>query len=145
MISTVEITNPALGTGYQVSRGISVYVTDSNGIIVEPQEYYIVESPTANPPGWYVEEPVEPEPTEVYVPQEVTMRQARLALLDAGLLSVIDSTIDTMPEPQKTHVKIEWEYSAKVERNSNLVQQMATALGLTTEQLDQLFIQANTY
>lgn len=146
MISTVEITVPPLGTGYQVV-GYSTYITDSTGIIVEPQEYSIIESPTANPPSWYVEEEAPPPPpiSIQYVPQQVTMRQARLALLEAGLLNLIASAIDSLEEPQKTKVQIEWEYSAFVERYSPLVQQMALSLGLTEKQLDDLFIQANTY
>lgn len=146
MISTVNITVPPIGLGYQVV-GYSTYITDSTGIIVEPQEYVIVESPTINPPNWYVpQEP--PPPLEVsiqYIPQQVTMRQARLALLDAGLLNLVTSAIDLLEEPQKTKVQIEWEYSAIVERNSPLVQQMSLSLGLTEQQLDALFIQANTY
>lgn len=146
MISTVEITVPALGTGYQIT-GFSTYITDSTGIIVEPQEYYIVESPTLNPPSWYVVEEPPPEPviSLQYVPQQVTMRQARLALLDAGLLDTITTAINALEEPQKSKVQIEWEYSAVVERHSPLVQQMGLSLGLTDQQLDNLFIQANTY
>lgn len=48
------------------------------------------------------------------VPQSVTMRQARLALLDLDLLSSIDEAINAMPEPDKTKAKIEWEYAAVV-------------------------------
>ena len=50
------------------------------------------------------------------VPQSVTMRQARLALLDLDLLSSIDEAINAMPEPDKTKAKIELEYAAVVER-----------------------------
>lgn len=143
MISTVEITVPPLGMGYQIV-GPSTYITDSTGIIVEPQEYYVLESPTANPPAWYVPEVVDPFVPPVEIPQKVTMRQARLALLSAGLLNLVESSIEALQEPLKTQVRIEWEYSAVVERNSALVQQMAQSLGLTGEQLDQLFLQANT-
>lgn len=143
MISTVEITNPPLGLGYQIVSG-STYVTNSDGIIVEPLEYYIVESPTVNPPSWYVEEILEPFVPPLNVPRQVTMRQARLALLGAGLLNLVEAAIEALEEPLKTQVKIEWEYSAVVERNSALVQQMSSSLGLTPNQLDQLFIQANS-
>lgn len=143
MISTVEITVPSLGMGYQIV-GSSTYITDSTGIIVEPQEYYVLESPTINPPSWYVEEIVEPFVPPVEIPQKVTMRQARLALLGAGLLNLVEASIEALEEPLKTQVKIEWEYSAVVERNSALVQQMASSLGLSGSQLDQLFLQANT-
>ena len=79
-----------------------------------------------------------PEP----VPQIVTMRQARLALLGAGLLSQVDAAIDALPEPQKSAARIEWDYSSEVHRSRAFVQQLGAALGLTNQQLDALFTQA---
>jgi hypothetical protein len=38
--------------------------------------------------------------------------------------------------------KIEWEYAATVERDSTLVVGMTAALGLTEQQLDDLFVAA---
>lgn len=145
MISTIEITVPQLGTGYQVVQGNTTYITDSTGIIVEPQEYYVVESPTLNPPSWYVPEVVEPYTLPPQVPEQVTMRQARLALLDAGLLSTIETALNSLPEPLKTRSLIEWNHGSVVERNSNLVIQMAGALGLEPQQVDNLFLQASSY
>ena len=78
------------------------------------------------------------------VPQSVTMRQARLALLAAGLLAGIDAAIDSLPEPDKSAAKIEWEYAAVVQRGSGLVPAMGAALGMTEAQIDQLFITAAT-
>lgn len=80
----------------------------------------------------------------VPVPQSVTMRQARLALLQAGLLSNVDAAIATLPSPQKEAATIEWEYSQTVERHRPFVLTLGAALGLTSEQLDDLFIQAAT-
>jgi hypothetical protein len=68
----------------------------------------------------------------------VTMRQARLALLGAGLLDQVNAAI-TDPAAQ-----IEWEYATTVERNSPLVQNLSVGLGLTEEQLDSLFTTAST-
>jgi hypothetical protein len=78
------------------------------------------------------------------VPQEVTMRQARLALAGAGLLSAVNAAINSMPEPQKTAALIEWEYSTVVKRSQPLVQSLVPILGLTEAQIDTLFIQATT-
>lgn len=72
------------------------------------------------------------------VPAFVTMRQARLALSDAGLLASVDAAISTAGDA----AQIEWEYSNEVQRNSGLVPAMATALGLTDAQIDALFIAA---
>lgn len=76
------------------------------------------------------------------VPQVVTMRQARLALLGAGLLAQVDAAIDALPEPQKSAARIEWDYSSEVHRSRAFVQQLGHALGLSDEQLDGLFTQA---
>jgi hypothetical protein len=76
------------------------------------------------------------------VPQQVTMRQARLALHSAGLLAGVDLAIAGMTEPAKTAAAIEWEYAQTVDRASGLVPAMATALGMTEAQIDDLFIAA---
>ncbi|RYF72454.1 MAG: hypothetical protein EOO22_10755 [Comamonadaceae bacterium] len=78
------------------------------------------------------------------VPVEVTMRQARLALLGSGKLALVAPAIDALPEPQRTAAQIEWEYSAMVERNRPFVLTLGAALGLSAAQLDQLFIVAAT-
>ena len=77
------------------------------------------------------------------IPAVVTMRQARLALLAAGKLSQVDAVIDSLPEPHKSAARIEWDYSSEVQRDRPFVKQIGAALGLTDEQLDQLFIEAS--
>ena len=74
------------------------------------------------------------------IPESVTMRQARLVLLGAGLLSTIDAAIAAMPTPQKEAAQIEWEYAVDVRRDSLLVLNLAAALGLTDVQVDALFV-----
>jgi len=72
----------------------------------------------------------------------VTPRQARLALLGAGQLSNIDAAIAALDEPMKSQVTIEWEYAVSVERMSPWVVAMTESLGMTPEQVDDLFIAA---
>jgi hypothetical protein len=79
----------------------------------------------------------------VVVPESVTMRQARLALLGAGKLALVDAAIDGMPEPQKSAARIEWEYSNEVQRHNSFVSALGPALGMTSAQIDQLFIAAS--
>lgn len=77
------------------------------------------------------------------VPEAVQMAQARLALLDAGLLSQVDNAIDAIPDPtQREASRIEWEYRTEVYRNSQLVLSLGAALGLNDNQIDDLFRQA---
>ena len=75
----------------------------------------------------------------VPVPAEVTMRQARLALLAAGLLDDVEAAIAGMDEPAKTAAQIEWEYSNALERDNTLVAILGPALGLSSNQIDDLF------
>ena len=76
-------------------------------------------------------------------PQEVTMRQARLALLAAGKLAGVEAAIAAMPEPQKTAASIEWEYSNALQRNNPFVAQLGAALGLDDAGIDALFVEAS--
>ncbi len=69
----------------------------------------------------------------------VTMAQARLALLSAGLLSSIDDAIASMPSPQKEAAQIEWEYQTVVKKASPLVIGLTSALGMTSDDVDALF------
>lgn len=78
----------------------------------------------------------------VEVPDEVTMRQARLALLGAGLLDDVEAAIDAMSDPAKAAARIEWDYSNTLRRDHPLVTTLGAGLGLTSGQLDDLFIAA---
>jgi len=78
--------------------------------------------------------PPPPEPV-VYIPQQVTMRQARLILLQYNLLDSIDAQVQTFPRS----AQIEWEYAAIVDRSNPLL----AMIGLTAEELDQMFIEAS--
>ena len=65
----------------------------------------------------------------------VTMRQARQALLQAGMLAAVNAAVAAGDEA----TKIAWEYSTEVQREFPLVQTMKASLGLTEAQLDDLF------
>lgn len=73
-------------------------------------------------------------------PKTVTMRQARLALLQAGLLTPIDTAIANGSDEA---MKIEWEYATQIERNWSSLITLTTAMGMTSEQLDDLFLLAS--
>jgi hypothetical protein len=88
-----------------------------------------------------------PEPTDsppVPVITSVTMRQARLALLQQGLLTQVNNAVASMSGAQGDAARIEWEFSSTVERNRPLVQALAASLGMTFQQLDDLFALAAT-
>ena len=77
------------------------------------------------------------------VPASVTMRQARLALLGAGLLDDVETVIDALPEPKRTVARIEWDYASEVHRASKFVTLLGAALGLDKQSLDDLFLKAS--
>lgn len=87
-------------------------------------------------------EPADPPPVPVIT--SVTMRQARLALLQQGLLTQVNNAVASMPGAQGDAVRIEWEFSSTVERNRPFVNSLSDALGLTSIQLDNLFKLAAT-
>lgn len=75
-------------------------------------------------------------------PQVVSMRQARLALLQAGLLEQVNAAVATMPGIEGETARVEWEYAQEVRREQALVQALAAVLDLSSEALEDLFIQA---
>jgi hypothetical protein len=77
------------------------------------------------------------------VPVFVTMRQARRALREAGLLETIDLAINALPSPAKEDAKIDWEFSQEVQRNNKLLHSLSNSMGMTSAQMDALFIAAS--
>ena len=72
------------------------------------------------------------------VPQQVTMRQARLALLSAGLLDDVEAVISAAGRA----AQLEWEYAAVVERSNPAVAIVQQQKALTDAQIDDLFREA---
>lgn len=86
----------------------------------------------------------QPPAVQAPPPSVVSMRQARLALLQIGKLADVDAAIAALPSPSKEAAKIEWEYAAEVSRDSTLMKQLAAAIGLDDTALDALFTLAHT-
>lgn len=82
-------------------------------------------------------------PETVFAPQEVTMRQARLALLGAGLLAQVEAALAELDGAEGEAARIEWEYSQTVRRDKPFVVAVGSALGITDAQLDELFVAAS--
>ncbi len=87
-----------------------------------------------------VPEPSDPVP--IIVPASVTMRQARLALLAAGRLQMVEAAIAALPDPPQTAARIEWDFSNEVQRYNGFVALIGPAIGLDAAGLDDLFIKA---
>lgn len=71
------------------------------------------------------------------VPVSVTPRQARLALLAAGLLEQVEAAVEQSPQ----EVQIDWKYAQEIRRDNISLNTAAVALGFA-DRLDELFIAA---
>ncbi len=81
-------------------------------------------------------------PVVVPVPAVVEMRQARLALLGAGLLDTVEAAIAGMPGTAGKAAQIEWEFARTLSRDHPLTLGLSESLGLQPADLDALFTQA---
>jgi hypothetical protein len=77
------------------------------------------------------------------VPNSITMRQARLTFLSAGILTTLESAINSIQEENaKSVAQIEWQYGEYVQRNNSPITSLiSNVLGLTELQIDDLFIE----
>ena len=71
------------------------------------------------------------------IPKEVTPYQARIALLQAGYLDAVEALMANPETPAAA--RIAWEYAISFQRHSAFINALASALGLTEEQIDNLF------
>ncbi len=74
-------------------------------------------------------------------PGTVKMWQARAALRNAGLFDTANALIVASGNAAWVEA---WEYAPEISRTSPMVNAMGQALGLTSEQVDDLFAQAAT-
>lgn len=79
------------------------------------------------------------------VPQSVTMRQARVTLIESGLIDSVEAAIDAIQDAaQRKIARATWDCSSEVQRRQPLVLMLAPAIGLSSSDLDNLFILAAT-
>lgn len=74
------------------------------------------------------------------VPQEVTMRQAQQALLQAGILDAVERVVAQADRS----VQIDWLKGQTVRRDWPALTVVQSLLGMTDRQIDELFILAET-
>lgn len=73
-------------------------------------------------------------------------RQFRLALLTKNPdPNYVDNLIDTIEDIyERNKARIEWEYANDIQKNHNYIQQLAIALNMDSDELNQFFGYANT-
>ena len=87
-----------------------------------------------------------PSPPPATVPQTITNAQCRVMLLNTPnpanstqtLFDVVDAAMKAAGGAELQF----WEYANEIDRNGALVSSMISRLGLTSAQVDQMFIQA---
>lgn len=83
---------------------------------------------------------VPPDPEPIQVPQVITIRQAKLVLLAAGLLDDVDAAVAAADRV----TQIEWEYATEVHRNWTTLVTLAASMGISSISLDEMFIEGAT-
>lgn len=73
------------------------------------------------------------------VPAEITPYQARVALTHAGLRDVVEGAISK----SSRDVRDAWEFGLVVYRDSQMIKALGAALGLSSAQIDDLFVAAS--
>lgn len=91
---------------------------------------------------WYSDETIEKEVDkrkEELKVKRITPRQMRLQLIALGLRQQVEDWVATQP----IDIKDWWEFSSGYERNNQVLIDAATRFGFTSEQLDELFMEAS--
>lgn len=91
-----------------------------------------------------VAEYVAPPPAPPQIPQQVTRAQGKVVLIQMGLWPQVVAYVDAIQDPlQKAIAEVAVYETLHWQRNSPFLNEAATALGITQEQMDQLFIAAS--
>lgn len=97
---------------------------------------------------WEVYTPPVPEPEpepEPQDPQKITVvskAQAKLALLEAGLLDTVETALGSMEGVAGQRARIEWNDRTEFHRDHEFIGLLAASIGLSDEQIDALFTRA---
>ena len=95
--------------------------------------FYVVEvAPVNNKQTW------ELRAIEIDVPTKISRLQAKLQLLEIGLLDEVEDLV-----AQDRKVQLYWKEADNFYRTDSILLGMATALNLDGQQLDELFIEAS--
>jgi hypothetical protein len=78
------------------------------------------------------------------VPREIANWRARAVLELQGLLPTVDAMIGAMTGPESVVVRNAWLAGAPLARRGPTVTALGTQLGLTAQQIDQMFISAES-
>jgi hypothetical protein len=122
-------------------------INTANGDITRLSDGFVITAPYDEPEyleyaDWVI---AGNTPEEFYqevkvVPETVSRFQARAALYVSGYLATIEQVMQDINTPMLS--KLAWQDAQEFRRDSTLANSMGQFLGLTSDQLDDLFIQA---
>lgn len=78
------------------------------------------------------------------VPSFIANWRCKAVLRNMGLYDSVLAALNALPEPQKTIVTTAWNDGADIERNGATLHALAHQLGLSDDQVDDMFRQAAT-
>lgn len=125
-------------------------VNESMVLRVEDNMHIVVPSETVEYAQYraWLDDGNEPHPAtepEIPVPHQVTRAQGKAALIVAGLWDDVLAYVEAIDDPQeKLLALVALNDTTHWNRDSPMLNTAAAALGLTEQQLDDLFIQAAT-
>lgn len=77
------------------------------------------------------------------VPSVVSMRQMRLAIIDARKVTAVVEAIKGITDTtEKAKIQVEWDYGTVVERNAPWFLTIMNGVGYTDKDIDALFVKA---
>lgn len=81
----------------------------------------------------------------LFVPQTISLLKLRMQLIISGIdLNAIDIVISQIPDvTQRALTNERWKNADYFDRNNEMLNQVATVLGLTQPQIDDIFINGN--
>ena len=84
------------------------------------------------------------EANKQVVPESISQMKFRKQLILSGIsIASIDSLIQSLPQPNRDLIYTMWEYAVVFDRSNPELNAMSQMLQITSEQLDDIFINAN--
>ena len=84
------------------------------------------------------------EANKAKVPESISQMKLRKQLILSGIsIASIDALIQQLPQPNRDLIYTMWEYAVVFDRSNPELNEMADMLGISQEQLDDIFINGN--
>jgi len=81
-------------------------------------------------------------PVPPRIPREIPNWRCKAVLTQMGIIGQVEAIMNNLPEPDRTIAKLAWNGDGKVSRRGKTVLGLSSALGLTDDQVDSMFLAA---